>query len=186
MVSVGVLFRLLKTCLERASWTSGEVGMFIFSEVGEDQLIGPELVQKTTKKISQIKDRLKTARDRLKIYVDKRRKPLEFCVVGLVAYRLDLPEEFNGVQDTFHVSNLKKCMTDPTLQVPLIDIRVDDKLNFIEEHVKILKREFKKLKRSRIAIVKVRWNSKRGPQFTWERKDKMKLKYPHLFSNVSS
>ncbi|GKA27775.1 putative reverse transcriptase domain-containing protein [Tanacetum coccineum] len=106
--------------------------------------------------------------------------------VGLVAYRLDLPEELNGVHDTFHVSNLKKCLADPTLQVPLDEIRVDAKLNFVEEHVEILEREYKKLKRSRIAIVKVRWNSKRGPEFTWERKDYMKLKYPHLFSNVSS
>ncbi|GJR24334.1 putative reverse transcriptase domain-containing protein [Tanacetum coccineum] len=106
--------------------------------------------------------------------------------VGHVAYRLDLPEELNGVHDTFHVSNLKKCLADPTLQVPLDEIRVDAKLNFVEEPVEILEREFKKLKRSRIAIVKVRWNSKRGPEFTWEREDQMKLKYPHLFSDVSS
>ncbi|GJV60918.1 putative reverse transcriptase domain-containing protein [Tanacetum coccineum] len=106
--------------------------------------------------------------------------------VGPVAYRLDLPEELNGVHDTFHVSNLKKCLADPTLQVPLDEIRVDAKLNFVEEPVEILEREFKKLKRSRIAIVKVWWNSKRGPEFTWEREDQMKLKYPHLFSDVSS
>ncbi|GKB73131.1 putative reverse transcriptase domain-containing protein [Tanacetum coccineum] len=106
--------------------------------------------------------------------------------VGPVAYRLDLPEELNGLHDTFHVSNLKKCLADPTLQVPLDEIRVDAKLNFVEEPVEILEREFKKLKRSRIAIVKVRWNSKRGPEFTWEREDQMKLKYPHLFSDASS
>ncbi|GKC80162.1 putative reverse transcriptase domain-containing protein [Tanacetum coccineum] len=106
--------------------------------------------------------------------------------VSLVAYRLDLLEELNGVHDTFHVSNLKKCLADPTLQVPLDEIRVDGKLNFVEEPVEILEREFKKLKHSRIAIVKVQWNSKRGPEFTWEREDQMKLKYPHLFSDVSS
>ncbi|GJZ89148.1 putative reverse transcriptase domain-containing protein [Tanacetum coccineum] len=106
--------------------------------------------------------------------------------VGSVAYRLDLPKELNGVHDTFHVSNLKKCLADPTLQVPLGEIRVDDKLNFVEEPVEILEREFKKLKRSRIVIVKVRWNSKRGPEFTWKRENQMKLKYPHLFSDVSS
>ncbi|GKA79206.1 putative reverse transcriptase domain-containing protein [Tanacetum coccineum] len=157
-----------------------------WAEVGEGQLIGPESVQETTEKISQIKDRLKAACDRQKSYADKRRKPLEFSVVGPVAYRLDLPEELNGVHDTFHVSNLKKCLADPTLKVPLDKIRVDAKLNFVEGPVEILEREFKKLKRSRIAIVKVRWNSKRGPEFTWEREDQMKLKYPHLFSNVSS
>ncbi|GJY56563.1 putative reverse transcriptase domain-containing protein [Tanacetum coccineum] len=106
--------------------------------------------------------------------------------VGPLAYRLDLPEELDGVHDTFHVSNLKKCLADPTLQVPLDEIRVDAKLNFVEEPVEILEREFKKLKRSRISIVKVRWNSKRGPKFTWECEDQMKLKYPHQFSAVSS
>ncbi|GKE52287.1 putative reverse transcriptase domain-containing protein [Tanacetum coccineum] len=106
--------------------------------------------------------------------------------VGPVAYILDLPEELDGVHDTFHVSNLKKCLADPKLQLPLDEIRVDAKLNFVEEPVEILEREFKKLKRSRIAIVKVRWNSKRGPEFMWEREDHMKLKYPHLFSASSS
>ncbi|GKB53984.1 hypothetical protein Tco_0904737, partial [Tanacetum coccineum] len=85
---------------------------------------------------------------------------------GPVAYRLDLLEELNAVYDTFHVSSHKKCLADPTLQVPLNEIRVDAKLNFVEEPAEILEREFKKLKRSRIAIVKVRWNSKRGPEFT--------------------
>ncbi|GJV29090.1 putative reverse transcriptase domain-containing protein [Tanacetum coccineum] len=102
--------------------------------------------------------------------------------LGLVAYRLDLPEDLDGVQDTFYVSNLKKCLADPTLQVPLDEIRVDVKLNFVEEPMEILEREFKKLKRSRISIVKVQWNSKRGPKFTLKREDHMKLKYPHLFS----
>nr|GEW85327.1 putative reverse transcriptase domain-containing protein [Tanacetum cinerariifolium] len=74
--------------------------------------------------------------------------------VGPVAYQLDFPEELNGFHDTFHVSDLKKCLADPTLQVPLYEIQVDAKLNFVEEHVKILEKEFKKLKRSRIFIVK--------------------------------
>nr|GEW06310.1 hypothetical protein [Tanacetum cinerariifolium] len=76
--------------------------------------------------------------------------------VGPVAYWLDLPEELNGVHDTFHMLNLKKCLADLTLQVPLDEIRIDAKLNFVEEPVEILEREFKKLKRSRITIVKVR------------------------------
>ncbi|GJX45389.1 reverse transcriptase domain-containing protein [Tanacetum coccineum] len=173
----------------------------MWAEVGEGQLIGPELVQETTEKISQIKDRLKAARDRQKSYADKRRKPLEFSVgdyvllkvspwkgvvrfgkkgklaprfvgpfeiiekVGPVAYRLDLPEELDGVHDTFHVSNLKKCLADPTLQVPLDEIQVDAKLNFVKELVKILEREFKKLKRSRISIFQGLWNSNRGNDF---------------------
>nr|GEX09293.1 putative reverse transcriptase domain-containing protein [Tanacetum cinerariifolium] len=193
----------------------------MWAEVREGQLIGPELVQETTKKISQIKDRLKAARDRQKSYADKRRKPLEFSVgdyvllkvspwkgvvcfgkkrklaprfvgpfeiiekVGPVAYRLDLPEELNVVHDTFHMSNFNKWLADSTLQVPLDEIRVDVNLNFVEKPVEIFEREFKKLKRSRIAIIKVRWNSKRGPEFTWECEDQMKLKYPHSFSDIS-
>ncbi|GKA90304.1 putative reverse transcriptase domain-containing protein [Tanacetum coccineum] len=167
-------------------------------EVREGNLIVPELVKEKTEKISQIKDRLKAARDLQKSYADKRSKPLEFSVgefigpfeiikrIDPVAYRQDLHEELDGVHDTFHVSNLEKCLADLTLQVTLGEIRVDAKLNFVEEPVEILEREFKKLKRSRIAIVKVRWNSKCGPEFTWEREDQMKLKYPHLFSSVSS
>ncbi|GJR24594.1 hypothetical protein Tco_0973121 [Tanacetum coccineum] len=81
-----------------------------------------------------------------------------------------LAPRMNGVHDTFHMSNLKKCLADPTLKVPLDEIRVDAKLNFVEEPVEISEKEFKKLKRSRIAIVKVRWNSKRGSEFTWEQK----------------
>ncbi|GKB64223.1 putative reverse transcriptase domain-containing protein [Tanacetum coccineum] len=126
----------------------------MWAEVGEGQLLGLELVQETTEKISQIKDRLKAARDRQKSYADKRRKPLEFSVGDYVLLKcrlgkdVDLPEELNGVHDTFHVSNLKKCLADPTLQVPLDEIRFDAKLNFVEEPVEILERYFKKLKRS--------------------------------------
>ncbi|GJV17731.1 reverse transcriptase domain-containing protein [Tanacetum coccineum] len=106
--------------------------------------------------------------------------------IGSVAYRLRLPQELSSVHDTFHVSSLMKCLADPTLQVPLEKIQVDAILNFVEEPVEILECEIKKLKRSRIPIVKVRWNSKRGPKFIWEREDQMKLKYPHLFSSSTS
>ncbi|GKF07834.1 hypothetical protein Tco_0042058, partial [Tanacetum coccineum] len=101
--------------------------------------------------------------------------------IGPVAYRLRLPEELSGVHDTFHVSNLKKCLADASLHVPLDEIRVDKTLRFAEEPVEILEREVKSLMRSKIALVKVRWNSKRGPEFTWEREDYMKSKYPQLF-----
>ncbi|GKB72501.1 hypothetical protein Tco_0933913 [Tanacetum coccineum] len=86
--------------------------------------------------------------------------------VSPVAYMLDFLEELDSVHDTFHVSNLKKCLTDPTLQVTLDDIQVDAKLNFMEKPMEILEKEFKKLKRSKISIVKVWWNLKRRPEFT--------------------
>ncbi|GKE78078.1 hypothetical protein Tco_1544198 [Tanacetum coccineum] len=101
--------------------------------------------------------------------------------IGLVAYRLRLPEELSGVHDTFHVSNLKKCLADASLHVPLDEIKVDKTLRFVEEPVEIMDHEVKSLKRSKIALVKVRWNSKRGPEFTWEHEDYMKSKYPQLF-----
>ncbi|GJX75968.1 reverse transcriptase domain-containing protein [Tanacetum coccineum] len=104
--------------------------------------------------------------------------------IGPVAYRLRLPEELSSVHDTFHVSNLKKCLADANLHVPLDEIKVDKTLRFVEEPLEIMDREVKTLKRSKIPIVKVRWNSKRGPEFTWEREDHMKAKYPQLFENA--
>ncbi|GJY41842.1 putative reverse transcriptase domain-containing protein [Tanacetum coccineum] len=89
--------------------------------------------------------------------------------VGPVAYTLELPEELKGIHSTFHVSNLKKCLADENLIIPLDEIQLDDQLHFIEEPVEIVDREVKRLKQSRIPIVKVRWNSRRGPEFTWER-----------------
>ncbi|GJT47553.1 hypothetical protein Tco_0956268 [Tanacetum coccineum] len=106
--------------------------------------------------------------------------------VGTVAYRLELPEKLSRVHSTFHVSNLKKCLSDEPLAIPLDEIHIDEKLNFIEEPVKIMDREVKRLKQSRIPIVKVRWNSRRGPEYTWEREDQMQKKYPHLFANPVS
>ncbi|GJR43872.1 hypothetical protein Tco_1311975 [Tanacetum coccineum] len=102
--------------------------------------------------------------------------------VGTVAYRLELPDQLSHVHSTFHVLNLKKCLSDEPLQ--LLDrgqIHVDDKLNFIEELIEIMDHEVKRLKQSRIPIVKVRWNSRRGPEYTWEREDQMQKKYPHTF-----
>ncbi|GJZ04475.1 hypothetical protein Tco_0537750, partial [Tanacetum coccineum] len=85
--------------------------------------------------------------------------------IGPVAYKLKLPKELNNVYSTFYVSNLKKCLSDESLIIPMKELRFDDKLNFIEEPVEIMDREVKQLKQSRIPIVKVRWNSKRGPKF---------------------
>ncbi|GJU61738.1 putative reverse transcriptase domain-containing protein [Tanacetum coccineum] len=96
--------------------------------------------------------------------------------VGTVAYRLELPEQLSRVHSTFHVSNLKKCMADEPLSIPLDEIQIDNKLHFIEEPVEIMDREVKRLKQSHILIFKVRWNSRRGPKFTWEREDQMQKK----------
>ncbi|GJS80039.1 putative reverse transcriptase domain-containing protein [Tanacetum coccineum] len=190
-----------------------------WSEVGDSQLTGPELIRDTTEKIVQIKNRLLTARSRQKSYADRRLKPLEFKVgdmvllkvspwkgavhfgkrrklspryigpfkiiarVGHVAYTLELPEELKGIHSTFHVSNLKKCLAEGDVIVPMEEIQLDDKLHMIEEPIQIVDKEVKQLKQSRIPIVKARWNSQRGPEFTWERENQIKKKYYHLFTS---
>ncbi|KAD6119084.1 hypothetical protein E3N88_10355 [Mikania micrantha] len=94
--------------------------------------------------------------------------------IGPVAYRLSLPDELSGVHDVFHVSNLKKWLADESLVIPVEEIQLDEHLHFIEEPLEIMDCKVKQLRRSRIPIVKVRWNSKRGPEFTWECEDHMK------------
>ncbi|GKB45771.1 putative reverse transcriptase domain-containing protein [Tanacetum coccineum] len=105
--------------------------------------------------------------------------------VRTVTYKLELPQQLSRVYNTFHVSNLKKCLSDESLVMLLEELRVDDKLHFVEETVEVMDREIKQLKRSRIPIIKVRWNSKRGLEFTWEREDQFKPKYPHLFTKTA-
>ncbi|GJU16532.1 hypothetical protein Tco_1144498 [Tanacetum coccineum] len=136
--------------------------------------------------------------DRQKSDTDLKRKPMEFEVgdrvmlkvspwKGVVRFsKMELPQELSRVHHTFHVSNIKKCYADEPLAMPLEGIHVDDKLQFVEEPVEIMEREIKRLKRSRIPLVKVRWNSRRGPEFTWEREDSFKQKYPQLFTNRAS
>ncbi|GKA10441.1 putative reverse transcriptase domain-containing protein [Tanacetum coccineum] len=91
--------------------------------------------------------------------------------VGDVAYRLELPQQLSRVHNTFHVLNLNKCLSDESLVISLDGLRIDNKLHFVKEPVEIMDREINQLKRSRIPIIKVRRNSKRGPEFTWERED---------------
>nr|GEZ49154.1 putative reverse transcriptase domain-containing protein [Tanacetum cinerariifolium] len=161
-----------------------------WSEVGDAQLTGPELIRETTKMIVQIKNRLLGARSRQKSYADVRRKPLEFEVgdrvmlkvspwkgvirfgkrgklspryigpfkilsrIGSVAYKLDLPQELHGIHNTFYLSNLKKCLADDELVIPLDEVKIDDKLHFIEEPVEIMDREVNSLSRVGFPLLK--------------------------------
>ncbi|MFS7929027.1 putative chromatin remodeling & transcriptional activation CHROMO-DOMAIN family [Helianthus anomalus] len=101
--------------------------------------------------------------------------------IGTVAYRLELPEELSNVHNTFHVSNLKKSPTQETVVIPADEIHVNEKLQFTEEPVEVTDWKVHKTRRNRRRLVKVRWNSRHGPEYTWEREDQMKSKYPHLF-----
>ncbi|GJU66040.1 putative reverse transcriptase domain-containing protein [Tanacetum coccineum] len=193
-----------------------------WAEVREAQLTGPDLIQETTEKIIQIKQRISCSSTQQKSYADLKRKPMEYQVgdkvmlkvspwkgvvhfgkrgklnpryvgpfkvlerIRSVAYKLELPQELSRVHNTFHVSNLKKCYSDEPLAVPLEGLHIDDKLQFVEEPVKIMEQEIKRLKQSRIPLIKVCWNSRRGYEFTWERGDSLKKKYPHLFTNRAS
>nr|GEY70431.1 putative reverse transcriptase domain-containing protein [Tanacetum cinerariifolium] len=131
----------------------------------------------------------KLTRQYLKKVVSKHMNPRYFgpskilARVGTIAYRLEILEQLSRVHSTFHISKLKKCMADEPLAIPLDEIQVDDKFHFVKEPVEIMDREVKHLKQSRIPIVKVHWNSNRGPEFTWEREDQMQKKYPHIFLN---
>ncbi|GKB84519.1 hypothetical protein Tco_0956791 [Tanacetum coccineum] len=131
----------------------------------------------------QIKERLKTAKSARKAMLIRGVNLLN-SKSGTECY-LRLPQELRCVHDVFHVSNLKKCLADSDLQVLLEEIKVDDKLYFVEEPVEIVDRQVKKLKRSWIPIVKVHWDSRRGAELTWEREDQFKAKYPHLFATSS-
>ncbi|GJR86033.1 putative reverse transcriptase domain-containing protein [Tanacetum coccineum] len=163
------------------------------AEVGDVQLTGPEIIHETIEKIVQIRQLLQAARDRQRSYANERRMPLEFKVrdrvmlkvVGPVAYKYKLREELSNVHSTFHVSNLKKCLSDESLIISMKELQLDDKLNFVEEPKEIMDRQIKQLKQSRIPIVKVRWNSKRGLEFMWECEDQIRAKYPHLFPNIT-
>nr|GEY46052.1 putative reverse transcriptase domain, ribonuclease H-like domain, aspartic peptidase domain protein [Tanacetum cinerariifolium] len=151
-----------------------------------------EIIHERTEKIVQIRQHLQAARDRQRSYANMRRKPLEFQTrdrvmlkilprkgiirfgkrrkinprIGPVAYKLELPEELSNVHNTFYVSNVKKCLSDESLIIPMKELKLDDKLNFVEELVEIMDKEIKQLRQSRIPIIKVRWKSKRGPEYT--------------------
>ncbi|GJV18796.1 hypothetical protein Tco_1367816 [Tanacetum coccineum] len=144
----------------------------------------------TTEKIGQIRQRLQATRDRKRSYANLNPwyigpfKILER--IGPVAYKLELLEELSNIHGTFHVSNLKKCLSDESLVILIKELRLDDKLNFVEEPVETMDRESQATEpKVRIFIVRERWKSKRGQEFTWECEDQIRAKYPHLFSNIT-
>ncbi|GKF25209.1 hypothetical protein Tco_0081103, partial [Tanacetum coccineum] len=165
-----------------------------WAEVGDVQLTGPEIVHETTKNIVQIRQRLQAARDRQRSYANIKRKPLEFQVGDRVMLKVSPRKGIirfgkRGKLNPRYIRPFKILKRfGPVaykLELPEELMNLNDKLNFVEEPVEIMDREVKKLKQSRIPIIKVQWNSKRGPEFTWEREDLIRAKYPHLFSNTT-
>nr|GEV16437.1 putative reverse transcriptase domain-containing protein [Tanacetum cinerariifolium] len=153
-----------------------------WSEVGDAQLTRPKMIREMTEMIVQIKNWLLAARSRQKSYADVRRKPLEFEVGDKVMLKVSpwkgvIRFRKRGKLSPRYIRPFKilsrKCLSDEDLIIPLDKVKIDEKLHFIEEPFEIMDREEKQLKQSRIPIVKVRWNSRRGPEYTWEREDQM-------------
>ncbi|GKB42284.1 putative reverse transcriptase domain-containing protein [Tanacetum coccineum] len=135
------------------------------NKVGDAQLIGPAIIHETTEKIVQIKSGIQAARDRQKSYANIRRKPMVFQVGDKVMLKVSPWKGVvgfgkRGKLNPRYVDPFKKCLSDESLVIPLEELRVDDKLHFVEEPVEVMDHEIKQLKRSRIPIIKVRWNSK--------------------------
>ncbi|KAJ9539087.1 hypothetical protein OSB04_031820, partial [Centaurea solstitialis] len=164
-------------------------------ETGEKILAGPELIEITHDKIRVIRERMKVAQDRQKSYADKRRRPIEFFVgdmgklsprfvgpfkilerVGKQAYRLELPEELAGIHDVFHVGYLRKCLGKHDETVPLAEVKLDNRLTYVEEPEAILNERTANLRNKNVELVLVKWKHHRGPNWTWENKDEMKSK----------
>ncbi|KAL0553580.1 hypothetical protein IC582_007480 [Cucumis melo] len=188
-----------------------------WGEVGEQRLMGPELVQSTNEAIQKIRSRMHTAQSRQKSYADVRRKDLEFEVgdkvflkvapmrgvlrferrgklsprfvgpfeilerTGPVAYRLALPPSLSTVHDVFHVSMLRKYVSDPSHVVDYEPLEIDENLSYVERPVEVLAREVKTLRNKEISLVKVLWRNHRVEEATWEREDDMRSRYPELF-----
>nr|GFB57883.1 putative reverse transcriptase domain-containing protein [Tanacetum cinerariifolium] len=166
-----------------------------WDEVGEAQLTDPEMIQQTTEKIILIKQRIQAAQDRQKSNVDRKQKPMEFKVGDRVMLKVSPWKEVvrfikRGKLNPRYIGPFKvlakKCYVDEPLAMPLEGVHIDDSLQFVEEPAEIIERKIKRLKRSWIPLVKVRWYSRRGLEFTWEREDSFKQKYPHLFTNRTS
>nr|GEZ28234.1 putative reverse transcriptase domain-containing protein [Tanacetum cinerariifolium] len=133
---------------------------------------------------------IQAARDRQKSYADLKHKPMDFQVGDRVMLKVSPWKEVvrfgkRGKLNPRYIGPFKKCLSEESLVIPWDEPHIDDKLHFFEEPVEIMDREIKQLKRSRIPIIKVRWNSKRGPELTYERKDQFKQKYPHLFTKTA-
>nr|GEU62220.1 putative reverse transcriptase domain-containing protein [Tanacetum cinerariifolium] len=156
-----------------------------WSEVEDSKLTGPELIRDTTEKIVKIKNHLLAARSRQKSYADKRLKPLEFKVGDMVLLKVSPWKGIVGIGKNGKLSPryIRPFKILARVGPVAYTLELPEALKEIHKPVEVMDREVKRLKQSRIPIVKVRWNSQRGPEFTWEHEDQIKKKYPHLFTS---
>ncbi|KAA3469639.1 DNA/RNA polymerases superfamily protein [Gossypium australe] len=169
-----------------------------WTKLGERKVLSLELVQEFERRIKFIQERLKATFDRQKSYANLKRKDMEYSVDDQVflkvfpwrkvlrssrkvAYQLNLLPDLDQIHDVFHISMLRCYRSDPSHIVPIKEIKVRPDLSFEEEHVKILERDVKVLRRKRIPLVNILWLNHRVEEATWEAKDKFRQQYPHLF-----
>ncbi|KAK6160453.1 hypothetical protein DH2020_003834 [Rehmannia glutinosa] len=162
-----------------------------WDEVGERKLLGPDTVREMTEAVTQMRQRMGTAQGRQKSYSDQRRRMLEFTIgdqvflkverIVDVAYRLDLPASMAQVHNVFHISVLRKYITNPSHLLKHEPVEIKDNLRYEEIPVEILLREVNKFRNNKISLVKVLWRNQSVEETAWEREDEMRAKYPNLF-----
>ncbi|KAJ9539354.1 hypothetical protein OSB04_032087 [Centaurea solstitialis] len=156
-----------------------------WGEVGQRVLGSTEVVQQTTEHIQRIRERLRTAQSLTlersdsfsqegQAWAPLYRTLTVLARVGKVAYRLELPEVLGQIHDTFHVSQLRKCLADESVHVPLDDIQVDESLNYVEKPIAVIERKVKQLQNKEVGIVKVQWQHRKGSEWTWEPEAEMR------------
>ncbi|TYK04267.1 DNA/RNA polymerases superfamily protein [Cucumis melo var. makuwa] len=174
---------------KRLQATMGTRSHVCWDEVGEQRLMGSELVQSTNEAVQKIRAHMQAAQSRQKSYADARWKDLEFDVgdkrIGPMAYRLALPPPLFTVHDVFHVSMLRKYVTDPSHVVDYEPLEIDENLSYAEKPVEILARKVKMLRNRGIQLVKVLWRNHKVEEATWKREDDMRSRYPELFEEES-
>ncbi|XP_062145297.1 uncharacterized protein LOC133852547 [Alnus glutinosa] len=161
-----------------------------WDEIRERQLLGPELVQVMKEKIALIRKRMLTAQSRQKSYADKRRRELKSAVGDLVYLKvLPMRNVFHfgnkgklnpSVHDVFHVSQLRKCIHDPSQVISHEPLDIQPTLTYEELPVQILDRKEQQLRTKTIPLVKVLWRNHRVEEASWELEQQMRDKYSHL------
>ncbi|XP_016706998.1 uncharacterized protein [Gossypium hirsutum] len=143
-------------------------------ELGERQVLGPDLVFETKYNVRLIRDRLKAASARQKSYADLKRKDIEYSVGDFIFLKLELPLVLDRIHDVFHVSMLRRYWSNPSHVVSIEGIEVRPDLTLEEESVQILDRDIKVLRGKSISLVKVLWWNHDTEEATWEPKNSMR------------